>query len=236
MKLQMALDEASLDDAREIVSRYMPLFELLEAKKVEYCVVGGLGVMLHALLQEERAFRMTEDADILVPWDYSNEDFAHDYLLAYANSPISSQVVYDVVFSEEGFASLAGDFENFGVTGAEMDLDGIDTPSFDVCRRLNGKELSSIEKERVKVFGMEITVATVPELLDMKRKTLELFNADIGDSSRPQDFIDIKRLEAYDTASAERQGDDSSASCTEPHGVRKLLAKLKGSDNALEDS
>ena len=63
---------------------------------------------------------------------------------------------------------------NISFVGADEDLDGVDTPDFDVCRVLNGRTLATIERERLVLLGQEAWVATVGELLSMKRDTISI--------------------------------------------------------------
>lgn len=52
-------------EAEDIISEFLPMFEYLNEHEVPYCVVGGLGVMLHAYADEgEDRYRATQDADI----------------------------------------------------------------------------------------------------------------------------------------------------------------------------
>ncbi len=37
--------------AAKLVAQYLPMFRELNEKGIEYCVVGGLGVLLHAHLK-----------------------------------------------------------------------------------------------------------------------------------------------------------------------------------------
>ena len=87
-------------------------------------------------------------------------------------------------------------FMNVSFVGADEDLDGVDTPDFDVCRTLNARSLATIDRERISVCGTRIWVATVDELLGMKRDTVSLYGVGVESSSRPHDFIDIESLEA----------------------------------------
>ena len=68
------------ESAEAVFLRYAPLFERLDEEGIDYCLVGGLAVLAHCLANESGRLRATEDADIMVPPDYSNADFAHDFI------------------------------------------------------------------------------------------------------------------------------------------------------------
>ena len=51
-----------------------------------------------------------------------------------------------------------------------------------------------VERERIRVLGREVWVATVAELLGMKRSTIAVYGADFQSSPRPQDFVDERIL------------------------------------------
>lgn len=187
------------ESAEAVFLRYAPLFEKFDEEGIDYCLVGGLAVLAHCLANESGRLRATEDADVMVPPDYSNADFARDYLSVYAADPDTSKAVYDALLGESGFDELSEEeaaFMNVSFVGADEDLDGVDTPDFDVCRMLNARSLATISRERLSVCGVQIWVATVDELLGMKRDTVSLYGVGIESSSRPHDFIDIASLEA----------------------------------------
>lgn len=180
--------------AEALFSRFAPMFAMFEERAVDYCLVDGLAVVAHCLARGEGGFRATEDADAMVPQSYSNADFARDYLRVYAADPKFGEAIYDAVIGEGGFDNLStgeNAFINISFVGADEDLDGVDTPDFDVCRMLNGKTLENLERERLVVLGQEVWVATVNELLNMKRNTIELYGSDFESSARPQDFVDV---------------------------------------------
>lgn len=187
-----------LDVARQLYVSFSPMFTRLEESGVEYCLVGGLAVMVQAIKVGEGRLRATRDADLLLPEDYSNATFARTYLDVYACDPKWGAVVYKALFGDDGLdAELeSGEdaFLNMTFVGASEEIDGIETPDFDVCRRLNQRTLKSIEKERLTVFGDTVWVATVDELLGMKRDTIGLLKASAAETSRPQDYEDVATL------------------------------------------
>lgn len=167
-------------------------------------------VVAHCLVRGSQGFRATHDADAMVPPDYSNAAFASDYLWVYAADPRYSKAIYEAVFGIDGFERL-GDaenkFVNVSFVGADEDLDGIDTPDFDICRTLNGRMLSSIKRERLEVLGQGLWVATVDELLAMKRETIAIYGNDIRTNPRPQDFVDVSILSSLEGDSSADPGD-----------------------------
>lgn len=204
----MAIADMDREAAEALFAEFAPLLQLLEEKGADYCLVGGLAVIAHCLANDFSPMRATKDADLLVPDDYTNRDFASDYLRVYAANPEQSEAIYQAMFGEGDFESLSkgeSAFVNISFVGADEDLDGVDTPDFDVCRMLNGRTLSSIKRERINVCGLEVWVATIDELLGMKKDTVGLYGADITTSSRIQDFFDIRTLEALANGSGGRE-------------------------------
>lgn len=212
------------EDAENLLSRYLPLFEEFDSRGIDYCLIGGLAVVAQCLAREANRFRATVDADAMVAQDYSNADFARDYLRVYAASPGEAQAVYEAVFGEDGFECLSDDenaFVNASFMGADEDLDGVDTPSFDICRTLNGRTLATLKRERLNVLGHEIWVATIDELLDMKCGTIAIYGTDIQTNPRPQDFVDVGILSSL-------QDDDGIESDDKQLGLFAGLRQLLG--------
>lgn len=186
--------------AEELFSQFAPMFADFEERGVDYCLVGGLAVVAHCLVRGSERFRATEDADAMVAQGYSNADFARDYLRVYAADSAHGEAIYSAVFGDGGFEQLSdaeNAFVNISFVGADEDLDGVDTPDFDVCRVLNGRTLATIERERLVLLGQEAWVATVGELLSMKRDTIAIYGADFDTSPRPQDFVDVGILSGF---------------------------------------
>ena len=186
-------------DAERLIATFLPMIDWLDAHGVDYCLVGGLGVVVQSYASGLGTFRATEDADVMFDASFTNQDFARAYLGAYAADPAYGGAVYDAMFGDGAFAGLADEAQalvNASFVGADEDLDGVSTPDFDVVRRLNGIDLASIERESVEVMGGHIKVATARQLLEMKEATISLLHADALQTARPQDFVDAARLRA----------------------------------------
>ena len=186
-------------DAERLIATFLPMIDWLDAHGVDYCLVGGLGVVVQSYASGLGTFRATEDADVMFGTSFANQDFARAYLGAYAADPAYGGAVYDAMFGDGAFAGLADEAQalvNASFVGADEDLDGVSTPDFDVVRRLNGIDLASIERESVEVMGGHIKVATARQLLEMKEATISLLHADALQTARPQDFVDAARLRA----------------------------------------
>lgn len=185
------------EDAKELLRTFLPMFDWLHERDVDYCLVGGLGVLAHALRAGEADFRVTVDSDLMFDESFTNADFARAYLEVYASNPSYGAAVYEAVFGKGALEELETEVQalvNASFVGADEDLDGVSTPDFDVVRNLNGLELKELEREEVDVLGHRVTVATTSQLLVMKERTIELLHADFETTSRPQDFIDAARL------------------------------------------
>ena len=186
-------------DAERLIATFLPMIDWLDAHGVDYCLVGGLGVVVQFYAAGLGTFRATEDADVMFDASFTNQDFARAYLGAYAADPAYGGAVYDAMFGDGAFAGLADEAQalvNASFVGADEDLDGVSTPDFDVVRRLNGIDLASIERESVEAMGGHIKVATARQLLEMKEATIGLLHADALQTARPQDFVDAARLRA----------------------------------------
>lgn len=197
------LTRINRETAAKLFAEFAPLFRHFGEQGVEYCLVGGLAIIAHCLAGNLDRFRATTDADIMVPDTYSNQDFASDYLKVYAVDPKHARAVYEALFGPEGFSELGqkeNAFVNISFIGADEDLDGVSTPDFDVCRILNGRTLASLTRERIRIDGEDFWVASVADLLGMKRDTLKLYGADVSENPRPQDILDVKTLEDLEKA------------------------------------
>lgn len=184
-------------DAQDIVSQYLPMFECLNASGVSYCVVGGIGVMLRMLEGEAEEFRLTRDADVMFDDGFDNADFAQAYLDSYAATPECARVVYEALFGEGTLDDLRNEesrLANASFVGAKVAYDGIETPDFDVVRMLNGRVLADLDASPVVFRGVPIPVASARVLLAMKNETVQLLMASRAETSRPQDFEDIDML------------------------------------------
>lgn len=194
-------------DAEELLKSFIPLFKWLNEHQVDYCLVGGLGVLLHAYKLHLDRFRATVDADIMFDASFTNTDFAKAYLEIYASDPLYGQVIYDAVFGEGAFEDLAKECQalvNIAFIGARFDLDGVSTPDIDVVRKLNGVVLETIEREQIEICGVPVTVATAHQLLVMKERTIDYLKVTPANTPRPQDYIDVHRLRDILTMLAEQ--------------------------------
>ena len=180
----------------EIIKEYLPLLKALEDRGIEYCLVGGLGVMSQELRAGMGTVRLTEDADILVPNTLRVSEFAEIYLDTYSRLGTSRDALYEALFATDSFADLDAGYDstNFSIIGANEAIDGFATPSFDVCKRLNEKTVDGIDRDRIELAGQAYWVATVGELLDMKQRTASLYRATPSETRRPQDFADMTSL------------------------------------------
>ena len=103
------LQHINREAAENLMSRYLPMFAEFDERGIDYCLVGGLAVVAHCLAHDASGFRATVDADALVAQDYSNADFARDYLRVYAADPDTNKAVYEAVFGEDGILSSLQD-------------------------------------------------------------------------------------------------------------------------------
>lgn len=183
-------------DAERLLSSILPMLDWLDEHSVGYCLVGGLGVLVHSYAAGLEEFRATRDADVMFDASFTNQDFARAYLSVYAADPEYGGAVYDAMFGGGAFQALADEAQaivSASFIGADEDLDGVSTPDFDVVRSLNGIDLAAIEREVVEIMGTHIRVATAAQLLEMKERTIAL-HAGVVETSRPQDIVDAKRL------------------------------------------
>jgi hypothetical protein len=184
-------------DVLELLRLYLPLLNRLRANDVPYCVVGGIGVMIHSLACGYTAFRGTTDLDLMLPLDYPNSSFSEEYLEAYASRPELREPVYRAVFGDSPLEEVwrGGEFDNASIVGAEESLDGVRSPNVDVLRRLDEETLDTLDFVSLPVLDASICVATVECLLRMKRYTVNLLTRTYRRDPRPQDLVDIQRLE-----------------------------------------
>ena len=184
--------------AEQLLLEYLPFFKRLDDEDVRYCIVGGLAVLIQSLVRGREQFRATNDADVMFSFEYTNKEFATDYLSVYASEPGAYKPVYEAIFGDEGFGVFDGDgadVDNITFVGANGMLDGVDTPDFDVVRTLNAKTVDTISYERIVVNGVSLNVAALPDLAEMKRQTIQLLKAPLSESTRPQDFDDLAQIQ-----------------------------------------
>lgn len=60
--------------ARDVVYDFLPMFRKLNEQGTDYCVVGGMAVLLQAMdkARDSNRFRATHDADIMFGSEYTN--------------------------------------------------------------------------------------------------------------------------------------------------------------------
>lgn len=187
----------NLNDAQELLEQYIPMFKALNDSKIKYCLVGGIAVMAHALAHNYDKFRATVDADLVLPKDYSNLDFAKTYVSTYSKNNEEDKIIAQALVGDEDLTKLNNKdlkFSNLAFIGAQKNLDGIDTPDFDVCRIINGYTIDDIKTKTIHVGDADIVVASIDNLIEMKEHTIKLYGADPETNPRFQDFIDLKIL------------------------------------------
>ena len=141
----------------------------LEIHGVDYVVVGGYAVALHG------AVRGTVDIDLVVTLSmqsFENTEKAMKKLGLQALLPVNAKDVFN--YREEYIRNrnlIAWSFSN------------PDNP-LEVVDILITEDASSIKAVEKNAFGSVIRIASIPELIRMKRK-----------SNRPQDIADINSLE-----------------------------------------
>lgn len=203
--------EKQRSDAKETIESFVPMFRHLKEHNVDYCVVGGLGVLIRAYFSgsEDLSLRITHDADIMFDSEFDNAEFATAYLDSFAADPALACKVYDAMFGDGVFEELRGDEQRYiscSFIGPEgLAADGSALPCFDVVRGLNGFKLADLKSDLVNIGGVEVPVATSAQLLEMKKRTVGLLHADLATTSRPQDYQDIRTLETI----IDREGEEN---------------------------
>ena len=56
--------------AESLFARFAPMFAEFERRGIDYCLVGGLAVVVQCLAHGSDRFRATVDADAMVPQDF----------------------------------------------------------------------------------------------------------------------------------------------------------------------
>lgn len=187
----------SSGEARDGLDLYIPLIKKLNDSNTDYCIVGGLAVMLHALSLDASRVRATNDIDIMVDRRFSNEDFRTFYLESYGGDPEFGKIIYEEIFGEgafESLESLQATYINQSFLGVSDDAQGLETPNVDLVKSLNNESLETLETTTIIYEEIPIKVATIDQLIDMKEKTINLYRASINETSRPQDFAELSLL------------------------------------------
>lgn len=138
-------------------------------------------------------------------------------------------LICDAVLGEDGAETLkAYPFDNTSFAAGD---EGIDAPNVDLCRSLNGYRLEDLERERVEIAGLSIWVASVDQLIEMKKRTIELYRATPDNTSRPQDFVDLATLRALKegTPHIDLAENGNSTDRPRPSRLARLLAAARGS-------
>ena len=184
--------------ARELLRLYDPLIEKLNAEGVDYCVVGGLGVMMQSLAKKYQGkVRYTQDIDLMVGDEVSDEQLARLYVSAYSESPEEEEQLRLELFGNvDDVSELAEGEEPSGMSLIGVEHEDKETPNVDFVRKLNGFTLEDIDRETLFLVNAEAKVATVEQLKVMKSRTIDLYGASFGETLRPQDWIDARRLDA----------------------------------------
>lgn len=95
--------------ARDVVYDFLPMFRKLNEQGTDYCVVGGMAVLLQSMdkARESNRFRATHDADIMFGDEYTNADFAKAYMAAFGSDGEFAKAAYDEMFGDGVFDELA---------------------------------------------------------------------------------------------------------------------------------
>lgn len=143
--------------------------ESFESLKVKYAVVGGFALALHGIV------RATMDVDFVLTLTQSDFERAEKALAKIgmqSRLPIRAE---DVIKMREEYINnrnlIAWSFVDYKNPSRQVDI-------------LITKDLKDLRTEKVSVGGRKITVATLAEILKMKKE-----------AGRPQDLIDIKNIQ-----------------------------------------
>lgn len=190
-------NDVDRSEAMETFLAYAPLFEQLDEEGIDYCVVGGLGVMIQGLARNAAAYRMTYDIDLMVSRETDGQSVIDSYGSAFADTEESRKAFASIVLEEDYVRQLDAGFdegENMTLSEFDSELDGFWGPQIDLCQTLNGYVLGDLERERLVIAGHEVTVATIPQLIAMKEDTIREFEVGNEPSSRVHDYVDLQRL------------------------------------------
>lgn len=159
--------------AQDLVSDFLPMFRKLNEQGTDYCVVGGMAVLLQSMdkARDSNRFRATHDADIMFGDEYTNVDFAKTYMAAFGGDGKFAKAAYDEMFGDGAFDELAEEDQaliNCSFCGPETFSGKNDYPDFDVVRSLNGLVLDNLDREYLQIGDIPVPVAKVDTLLEMK--------------------------------------------------------------------
>lgn len=95
--------------AQDLVYDFLPMFRKLNEQGTDYCVVGGMAVLLQSMdkARDSNRFRATHDTDIMFSDEYTNVDFAKAYMAAFGNDGQFAKAAYDEMFGDGAFDDLA---------------------------------------------------------------------------------------------------------------------------------
>jgi len=149
----------------------MLLYEIVDAfesAKLKYAVVGGYALALHGIV------RATMDVDFVLTLkqsDYETAEKALGKINLQSRLPIRAQDVIKMRLEYiENRNLIAWSFVDYKNPSRQVDI-------------LITKDLKDLQTQKVSVGGRKINVATLAELLQMKKE-----------AGRPQDLIDIKSI------------------------------------------
>jgi hypothetical protein len=149
----------------------MLLYEISDTLKkagVKFAIVGGYALALHGLV------RATMDVDLVISLtleDFEKVEIALKTIKLTSRLPIRAQ---DVIKMREEYIRdrnlIAWSFVDYGNPSRQADI-------------LITKDVRQMEVVKISVSGRKIPVASLKELLKMKKE-----------SARPQDLVDIENI------------------------------------------
>lgn len=190
----------SAAEAISLLDKYKPIIDELDRRHVDYCIVGGLGVLLQGIDKSPEKVRLTRDVDLMIDNSIDNDSFIAIYLAAYAENEDQAEILSRHIGNSDrehyGYDSV--DLENLGINPISSKRFGKEIPGIDVVRRLNGLTLAQLESEPIRINGTTYQVATISTLKEMKKRTVSMLKTSIAETSRPQDFLDLKKLDSLE--------------------------------------
>ena len=168
------------------MSIFEPLFKALNEAGVRYVVVGGVAVVLHGYV------RLTADVDLVVDLDEKEATRAIEALTAMnlrPRAPVDPRDFADKAVRET-WARDRG-MQVFTMYDPSEPMRVVD---LFVSHPVPFEELWS-RSEEIKLTGTTVRVASIPDLIRMKRQT-----------GRPEDRTDIENLETILREKGGREG------------------------------